>query len=213
MSFFSSLFGAGSAAGAAAAHPLRLAISTLKATCLAHLAFTHLVQLSPASGPSMLPTFSVHGDWIAADMTARRGGGISSSSSGDSSGGGGSGSGSGGAYNRLRVGDLVLYKIPISDSQHGVKRLVGLPGDYVSLGTPGEDGEEQMIQVPQGHCWIVGDNLPASRDSRQFGPLPLALVQGKIIAKVLPWRERHWIRNGLDPVPSPGSGPSPGPSS
>ncbi len=107
-----------------AGHPLRLALSTLKATCLAHLAFTHLVQLSPASGPSMLPTFSVHGDWIAADMTARRGKGGS-----------------------LRVGDLVLYKIPIFESQHGVKRLVGMPGDYVSLGTPGEQGEEQMIQV------------------------------------------------------------------
>ncbi|GJN74877.1 peptidase S24/S26A/S26B/S26C [Purpureocillium lilacinum] len=165
-----------------AGHPLRLALSTLKATCLAHLAFTHLVQLSPASGPSMLPTFSVHGDWIAADMTARRGKGGS-----------------------LRVGDLVLYKIPIFESQHGVKRLVGMPGDYVSLGTPGEQGEEQMIQVPEGHCWIVGDNLPASRDSRQFGPLPLALVQGKIIAKILPWNERHWIKNGLEPASPPSS--------
>ncbi|KAK4090551.1 hypothetical protein Purlil1_5223 [Purpureocillium lilacinum] len=165
-----------------AGHPLRLALSTLKATCLAHLAFTHLVQLSPASGPSMLPTFSVHGDWIAADMTARRGKGGS-----------------------LRVGDLVLYKIPIFESQHGVKRLVGMPGDYVSLGTPGEQGEEQMIQVPEGHCWIVGDNLPASRDSRQFGPLPLALVQGKIIAKILPWNERHWIKSGLEPASPPSS--------
>ncbi|KND86725.1 Mitochondrial inner membrane protease subunit 1 [Tolypocladium ophioglossoides CBS 100239] len=161
-------------------HPLRFALSTLKITCLAHLTLTHLVQVSTAQGPSMLPTFSVDGDWIAADMTARRGRGIG-------------------------VGDLVLYRIPLFASQNGVKRVVGMPGDFVSLGTPGEPGEERTIQacfirVPEGHCWIVGDNLPASRDSRQFGPLPLALVQGKIVAKVLPWRERHWIQNGLERI-------------
>ncbi|KYK60861.1 Mitochondrial inner membrane protease subunit 1 [Drechmeria coniospora] len=177
-------------------HPLRFAISTLKATCITHLTFTHLLQVSPAQGPSMLPTFSVDGDWIVADMTSRRGRGVS-------------------------VGDLVLYKIPIFAAQHGVKRVVAMPGDYVSLGTPGERGEEQMIQVrpipspcllpsresrqsdgrngqvPEGHCWIVGDNLPASRDSRQFGPLPLALVQGKIIAKILPWKEKSWMSNNV----------------
>lgn len=146
----------------------------------------------------MLPTFTVDGDWIAADMTARLG-------------------------RRIKVGDLVLYKIPIFASQNGVKRVIGMPGDYVSLGTPGERGEEQMIQVrvldykgqglskiemhgqrdllvsqvPEGHCWIVGDNLPASRDSRQFGPLPLALVQGRIIGKILPWKDRQWAKDGL----------------
>lgn len=103
-------------------HPLRLFTSTLKATCLAHLTLTHLVQISPAQGPSMLPTFTVDGDWIAADMTYRLG-------------------------RRINVGDLVLYRIPIFSNQSGVKRVVGMPGDYVSLGTPGEDGQEHMIQV------------------------------------------------------------------
>ncbi|KAL7933926.1 peptidase S24/S26A/S26B/S26C [Trichoderma chlorosporum] len=158
-------------------HPLRFAISTLKITCLAHLTLSHLLQVSPAQGPSMLPTFTVDGDWIAADMTYRLGRGV-------------------------KVGDLVLYKIPIFASQNGVKRVVGMPGDYVSLGTPGEPGEEQMIQVPEGHCWIVGDNLPASRDSRQFGPLPLALVQGKIIGKILPWKDRQWAKDGLEKIDS-----------
>ncbi|EFY85223.1 mitochondrial inner membrane protease subunit 1, putative [Metarhizium acridum CQMa 102] len=103
-------------------HPIRLALSTLKMTCLAHLTLTQLVQASPAQGPSMLPTFTVDGDWIAADMRHRLGRGIT-------------------------TGDLVLYKIPIFANQNGVKRVVGMPGDYVSLGTPGENGEDQMIQV------------------------------------------------------------------
>lgn len=103
-------------------HPLRLAISTLKISCLTHLTFTNLFQVSPAQGPSMLPTFTVDGEWIAADMRYRLG-------------------------RNVEVGDLVLYKIPLFAHQNGVKRVVGMPGDYVLLGTPGEPGDDQMIQV------------------------------------------------------------------
>jgi mitochondrial inner membrane protease subunit 1 len=39
--------------------------------------------------------------------------------------------------------------------------------------------------------------LPESRDSRHFGPMPMALIKGKVIAKILPWNERRWIDNGL----------------
>ena len=60
--------------------------------------------------------------------------------------------------------------------------------------------ETDRLQVPEGHCWIVGDNLPASRDSRRFGPLPIALITGKIPARVLPVQERGWLRNPLQPV-------------
>jgi inner membrane protease subunit 1 len=57
-----------------------------------------------------------------------------------------------------------------------------------------------MIQVPEGHCWVVGDNIPYSRDSRHFGPLPMGLVRGKVLAVVFPWRERRWIGGDLHPV-------------
>ncbi|KAI9149588.1 LexA/Signal peptidase [Paramyrothecium foliicola] len=154
--------------------PVRLTASFVKAACFAHLTYAYgPVQCFPAAGPSMLPTFAVTGDWLVADMTRRRGRGIA-------------------------VGDIVVYKIPIFADQGGVKRVVGMPGDYVSMGTPGEAGEERMIQIPEGHCWVVGDNMPASRDSRQFGPLPLALITGKVTGQILPWQERKWIVNGLE---------------
>lgn len=51
----------------------------------------------------------------------------------------------------INVGDLVLYKIPISENNIGVKRVVGMPGDYVSMGTPDEPGDGNMIQV----CGLV----------------------------------------------------------
>ena len=52
-------------------------------------------------------------------------------------------------------------------------------------------------QVPQGHCWLVGDNLPASRDSRDFGPVPLGLIRGKAIAKTRSWFDFEWIENSF----------------
>lgn len=122
-------------------HPPRFALSTLKITCLAHLTLSHLVQLSPAQGPSMLPTFAVDGDWILADMTARHG-------------------------RRLAVGDLVLYKIPIFPSHSGAKRVIGLPGDYVSLGTPGDRGEDRMIQVPSPSSVPSRNALTTGRSPR-----------------------------------------------
>lgn len=45
----------------------------------------------------------------------------------------------------VQVGDLVMYKIPTS-SENGVKRVLGLPGDYVLMNTP-ESGNDAMIQV------------------------------------------------------------------
>ena len=55
-------------------------------------------------------------------------------------------------------------------------------------------------QVPEGHIWLEGDNLPWSRDSREFGPVPLALVIGKVIATIrAPFRLRR-IQNSLEPA-------------
>ena len=56
-------------------------------------------------------------------------------------------------------------------------------------------------QIPEGHCWLAGDNSPESRDSRDYGPLPLALIKGKVIARILPLSEIKWIENSLLSVP------------
>lgn len=54
-------------------------------------------------------------------------------------------------------------------------------------------------QIPEGHCYVVGDNLPWSRDSRMFGPLPLGLVKAKVIGK-FSTSEMKWssLRDGGD---------------
>ena len=120
----------------------------------------------------------------------------------------------------VEVGDMVSFKHPIDPESSAIKRVVGMPGDFVLRDTPGK-GDGTMIQVrlecgacyawplwlmccgqvPQGHCWLVGDNLPYSRDSRMYGPLPLALVRGKIVAVWRSWFELpELVHNALHDV-------------
>lgn len=89
-----------------------------------------------------------------------------------------------------------------------VKRVVGKPGEAVAfqrgqLLVDGEPLEEPWlhpdrvgsfsmapVNVPAGSVFIAGDNrLPlASRDSRQFGPVPASELRGRAVARLrLPW--------------------------
>ncbi|RDL39431.1 uncharacterized protein BP5553_03771 [Venustampulla echinocandica] len=123
----------------------------------------------------MLPTFSAYGDSVLVSRYYRRGRGI-------------------------KVGDVVTFDSVDEPGAKVIKRVLGMEGDYVMMGSPRESMSDKMLQVPKGHCWVVGDNLLWSKDSRHFGPLPMALIKGKVIAKVLPWSERQWTENILTPI-------------
>jgi inner membrane protease subunit 1 len=45
---------------------------------------------------------------------------------------------------------------------------------------------QKYIRVPEGHAWIIGDNLSHSQDSRRWGPVPLAMIRGKVVGRVYP---------------------------
>uniref|UniRef100_A0A453GB67 Mitochondrial inner membrane protease subunit 2 n=1 Tax=Aegilops tauschii subsp. strangulata TaxID=200361 RepID=A0A453GB67_AEGTS len=47
-----------------------------------------------------------------------------------------------------------------------VSRLIALPGDLVRL-----RGTTELLEVPEGHCWVEGDNPSQSKDSRTYGPV------------------------------------------
>ncbi|KAB5519997.1 hypothetical protein DKX38_024316 [Salix brachista] len=69
---------------------------------------------------------------------------------------------------------------PSDHKQKLIKRIIGLPGDWI--GTPQND----VIKIPEGHCWVEGDNPVSSMDSRTFGPIPLGLVHGRATTIVWP---------------------------
>ena len=41
-----------------------------------------------------------------------------------------------------------------------------------------------VVQVPEGHVWLQGDNPINSTDSRHYGPVPYALLRGRAFLKV-----------------------------
>ena len=43
------------------------------------------------------------------------------------------------------------------------------------------------VLIPPGHIWIEGDNLPLSWDSRDFGPIPLSMVDGVVRYRIWPF--------------------------
>ena len=41
-----------------------------------------------------------------------------------------------------------------------------------------------FFQIPRGHIWIEGDNKGVSVDSRQYGPVPYALIKNRLMFRV-----------------------------
>ncbi|MBV1858314.1 MAG: signal peptidase I [Nannocystaceae bacterium] len=46
------------------------------------------------------------------------------------------------------------------------------------------------LEVPPGHVLLIGDNRQESADSRVFGPVPLASIEGRAVTRYLPWARR-----------------------
>jgi len=70
-----------------------------------------------------------------------------------------------------RPGDIVVFRDPVLPSRHLVKRIAFVPD-----GPAPTDG----TVVLAGSVYLVGDSPAASRDSREFGPVPLALLVGRV---------------------------------
>ncbi|CAA7051054.1 unnamed protein product [Microthlaspi erraticum] len=76
-------------------------------------------------------------------------------------------------------GDVVVFSSPTHLRERHMKRIVGMPGEWIS-------SSQDVIRIPEGHCWVEGDNKASSLDSRTFGPIPLGLIQGRVTRVVWP---------------------------
>jgi len=104
----------------------------------------------------------------------------------------------------LRVGEVIVFK---KDGDELIKRVVALPGErppaegeyaaalrrsiaHDTRSKPVGEAGNLMPPVPQGQIYVLGDNLPQSEDSRDFGPIPMNAVLGRVLS----WQETR--RNG-----------------
>ncbi|MFZ6769999.1 signal peptidase I [Undibacterium sp. Di26W] len=110
-------------------------------------------------------------------------------------------SGSGGlAGYKPQRGDVVVLQNPAQANLKYVKRIMGLPGEQVSmrdgrvlingkaiadehafhdLSKP-EQVSNQQFTVPPDSYFVLGDNRNASLDSRHFGPVPAEKIYARV---------------------------------
>ncbi len=99
-------------------------------------------------------------------------------------------------------GDVVVFKPPVSEEDEFIKRVIGLPGETISLqngkvyingsqlkesyladtlqtfgSTFLADGKE--YKIPDGEYMVFGDNRPHSSDSRVWGPITKDKISGR----------------------------------
>lgn len=103
-------------------------------------------------------------------------------------------------WDEPKRGDIVVFRFPLDPERRFVKRIVGLPGDFIQVedGTLFVDGtpldEPYVAAAPRysgdwvvgpDEVFVLGDNRNNSSDSQNWGNLPLADIIGK--AEIVYW--------------------------
>jgi len=112
-------------------------------------------------------------------------------------------------FGEMQRGDVVVFYYPRDPSQRYIKRIIGLPGDEVTVSggrvfINGEPLNEPYLnapptymgtwQVPPDGIFVLGDNRNRSADSHVWGMVPLNYIIGKAIFV-------YWPLNRFGPVP------------
>ena len=140
--------------------------------------FVYLLVLQPhkIKGASMMPNFP-DGEYLLTDKVTYR-------------------------LNEPERGDVIVFEAPTNDGEEFIKRIVGLPGNKVSIknGSVFIDGkkltepylsdniytsagrflgEGKEVLVPEDELFVLGDNRSHSSDSRAFGFVGKDKVTGR----------------------------------
>ena len=99
-------------------------------------------------------------------------------------------------FRPLHRGEIVVLRPQKLAQEQYVKRVIGLPGETISIqggkvfvnGQPLEEPYARGASYPdlppralkEGSYFVMGDNRPESQDSRHFGAVPSDQIEGKI---------------------------------
>ncbi len=103
-------------------------------------------------------------------------------------------------------GEVIIFRYPIDPSKFFIKRLIGLPGETVSIKdgavsitlvggkvvtldqsyvkNPRIDSEARTLGADE--YWVMGDNRAASSDSRSWGTIKRSHIVGDALVRLLP---------------------------
>ena len=142
---------------------------------------TFIAQPFVVSGNSMYPTLH-NGEYLIVDETTKYIG----------------------EYHR---GDVVILRYPNDPSKYFIKRVIGLPGETVTIQsgvvsiTSNTQKEPVALSEPyvknakfdnsvrtldNDEFFVMGDNRSQSSDSRVWGPVPRRLMDGKALFRLFP---------------------------
>ena len=103
-------------------------------------------------------------------------------------------------FSDVERGDIIVFHYPQNPAEDFIKRVIGVPGDTVSVmkGTVyinGQAVDEPYISapptytgqwtIPEDNVFVLGDNRNQSSDSHQWGNVPLQNIVGR--ALVIYW--------------------------
>ena len=110
-------------------------------------------------------------------------------------------------FEAIQRGDIVVFWFPLDPSKSYIKRVVGLPGERVSVvdGQVLIDGKVlrepylparfsdhetySPVLVDPGHFYVLGDHRESSNDSRVWGTVERRSIYGKAVFVYWPFSE------------------------
>lgn len=119
-------------------------------------------------------------------------------------------------YSKPKRGDVVVFRH--TNTQYYVKRVIGLPGETIMVSggkvyingkqldeseyldssvytIPGNFLAEGVpYTIPDGQYFCMGDNRQNSTDSRDFGPVSLDLIKGRVVFVLYPFDHIKWVK-------------------
>ncbi len=110
-------------------------------------------------------------------------------------------------FGQIERGDIVVFWFPLDPRKSYIKRVVGLPGEWVSMvdgrvlinGKPLEEPylparfqERETyspVLVKPGYYYVLGDHRDSSNDSRVWGTVKEELIYGKAVFVYWPFSQ------------------------
>ncbi len=106
--------------------------------------------------------------------------------------------------------DVLVFEYPNDPSKFFIKRIIALPNETIdirgnSITITNEEYKDGILldqsfianqgnnnihlKLKDGEYYVMGDNRPASSDSRVWGPLKREYITGKVLLRLLPLKD------------------------